>query len=511
MTVTLKRQISEAEKQIVLERFGRKCYATGHDIPEDDTIQFDHIKAFATGGVSDINNIAPMCQKHNLEKSSMALEDFRIKLQQQEFFQRGQTGQTLTLKQELEFLKEKKIISSFGENVHGKINENEIELEYCNRKKTFQLYTCPVTQWKYFYAILPVNVLDSDDDGDGKIGLQPRYLIQDKVFDLYRHLQQNTVLHPSIARLFQNRILVFDGQHKIASLLWGERKEFELKIYINPDPTKLNQTIIAAHDKFVQTKFYESVMVTKLGRLFGRQFEEYKNKEDGEQKSEAGFIKFLIQNDHLTRGNANKRFMSFLADSVLDEVENKIFKLVSKGNRSSRECPITMDMLNKSLFANFLYREPAEDDLADTNRYLRDKEISNLIGLCNIIDEEILHRCDPAKTEHDTTQNQLNRMFRSKSIMAWSEILKDAIATRLFGNKNDQDERAKLFYRELSSDDFETIRHIVRRLVEWPLWKLPINADNADIDRVLSDNKGQVKKFLKDKGLNTGYLMGASE
>lgn len=503
MTITLKRQLSQEEKEIVLERCGRKCHATGHDIPDHETIHFDHIKAFAFGGVSEVDNIAPMCQKHNLEKGALPLEDFRIKLQQQEFFQRGQT---LTLKQELEFLKEKGIISGFGESVYYTTDEDGIELEYCNRKRAFQLYTCPVTQWKYFYAILPVNVLDSDDDGDGKIGLQPRYLIQDKVFELYRHLQQNTVLHPSIARLFQNKILVFDGQHKIASLLWGERKEFELKIYIDPDPAKLNQTIIAAHDKFVQTKFYSSVMVAKLGSLFGRQFEEYKNREDGEQKSEAGFIKFLIQNDQLTRGEVNKRFMGFLAKSVLDESENKIFKLVSKVNRSSKDCPLTMDMLNKSLFANFLYREPTDDDLANVNRYLRDKEISNMISLCNIIHEEILHKWDAEKTENDATQNQLNRMFRSKSIMAWSELLKDAIAAQL--RIQDQDERAQIFYRELSSDDIETIRYIVRRLVEWSVWKAPIS---SEIDRVLSDNKGEVKKFLKNKGLTTGYLMGAPE
>ncbi len=271
MTITLKRQLSSEEKQIVLERYGRVCYATGHSIPDGETVHFDHIRAFSSGGLSETDNIAPMCEKHNLQKGALSLEDFRIKLQQEEFFQRGQT---LTLKHELEYLKEKRIIPSFGEIVYNKIDDHQIELEYCNTKKSYQLYTCPVTGWKYFYAILPVNVLNSDDDEEGNIGLQPRYLIQEKVFELYRHLQQNTVLHPSIARLFQNKILVFDGQHKIASLLWGERKSFELKIYIDPDPARLNQTIIAAHDKFAQTKFYSSIMVAKLGSLFGRQFEE---------------------------------------------------------------------------------------------------------------------------------------------------------------------------------------------------------------------------------------------
>lgn len=87
-------------------------------------------------------------------------------------------------------------------------------------------------------------------------------------------------------------------------------------------------------------------------------------------------------------------------------------------------------MLSKSLFSNFLYRNPTDDDLTSEN-YKRDKEIANAIKLCNIIDEEILHKWDASKTENDLTQNKLNRMFRSKSIMAWSELLRDAVSAKL--------------------------------------------------------------------------------
>ena len=262
MAIILKRQITDDEKDQIILRFGRKCYATGHEILDTEAIHFDHINAFVNNGASEINNIAPMCQSHNLQKGRLSLEDFRIKLRLDEFFNKGQT---LTLKHELEYFKEKNIITSYGETVYHKINDSEIELEFSNKKETYRLYTCPTTEWKYFYATLPVDVINSDDDDDGQIGLQPRYLIKDKVFELFRHFQRNTVLNPSIARLYQNKILVFDGQHKIASLLWNERKEFELKIYINPDPKILNQTNISAHDKFAQTRFPSSVMIAKLG------------------------------------------------------------------------------------------------------------------------------------------------------------------------------------------------------------------------------------------------------
>ena len=106
------------------------------------------------------------------------------------------------------------------------------------------------------------------------------------------------MLQPSIGRFYKNKILVFDGQHKIAAMLWGGRKEFELKVYINPETQLLNQTNISAHDTFAQTRFFSSIMVAKLGSQFGKQFEDYKNLDDGSKKTEKGFIDYLKEKEH---------------------------------------------------------------------------------------------------------------------------------------------------------------------------------------------------------------------
>ena len=129
-----------------------------------------------------------------------------------------------------------------------------------------------------------------------------------------------------------------------------------------------------------------------------------------------------------------------------------------------------------------------------------------MINLFNIIDEEILHKWDATKTVNDLTQNKLNRMFRSKSIMAWSELFRDAVAAKL--DITDQDEKALIFYRDISDENFDKIRKVFRRLVTWSVWDTPIN---SDIDRILADNKSEVKKIFKEKGLTTGYLLGAIE
>ena len=86
MAITLKRQLNDDEKSVILKQHGRKCFANGHAIPEGENLQFDHIRAFSLGGASELDNIAPMCATHNKEKGQLSLFDFRIKLRLEEFF-----------------------------------------------------------------------------------------------------------------------------------------------------------------------------------------------------------------------------------------------------------------------------------------------------------------------------------------------------------------------------------------------------------------------------------------
>jgi len=504
MTVTLKRQLTENEKKQILERHGRKCWATGMDIPEDQPLHFDHIHAFARDGVSELENIAPMSAECNRQKSTLSLEDFRVKLRLQKFFQ---AGDTLTLGDLLRHMKDQGDIEGFGADVQFSEADGVVTVK--TMKDTFQydLYKCPATGWSYFYATFPVSMLDSDDDRDKNIGLQPRYLIFDKVFAMFRHFQRHPVLQPSIGRVIGNKIRIFDGQHKIAGLLWARRRDFECKIYLDPDIRLLNQTNISAHDKFAQTRFFSSIMVMKLGGQFGADFEEYKNLDDGTAKSEAAFLKWLSQKDGgaVTRGDVNKRFRSYLFNAVIEHEDNRFSKFITAGNRSTDDKPVTIDQLSKSLFSNFLYTSPVEDNLT-TDDYCRDQELTNTVALLNMFYDLALHAWNPKAGDNDETQRRLRRMFRSKSAMAWSEILKDAVCASL--DLHDSEDRARPFYRQYSEEELARVKKVVNRLSNWKWWAAPAN---DDIDRVLSDNKSEVKAWFKKKGLTPGYLMGASE
>jgi hypothetical protein len=503
MAILLKRQLNDKEKLIIIERYGRKCFANGHVIPEGEPLQFDHIHAFSTGGESELNNIAPMCSQHNKEKGALPLEDFRVKLRLDDFFG---NGEKLTLKHLLQYLRKGKDITTFAQPVAVVEEGGNVRIESSDRVGASVLHKCPTTGWKYFYATLPVDLLDSDDDEDHAMGLQPRYLIQDKVFKLFRHFQQHPVLQPSIGRLVQNRIRLFDGQHKVASLLLNGRRDFECKIYLDADLRLLNETNIAAHDSFAQTKFFSSIMVLKLGGQFGKDFDDYKALESEPTKTEAGFMAYLSRLDStLTQAELNRRFRSYLYSSVLDHTDNKLKPLVSASNRGTDQHPLTMDMLQKSLFSSLLYRDPLEDSMT-TDAYKRDEEVANMVSVLNMFYELALHAWNGEAGAKDENQRRLQRLVRSKSMMAWAELFRDALCGKL--DLQDAEERARPLYRQLSVGQTQSIRRVAERLVGWSRWRAP---PEDEIDRMLADNKTEVKEWFKKHGLTTGFLMGASE
>ncbi|MBE0669051.1 MAG: HNH endonuclease [Anaerolineales bacterium] len=501
MGITLKRQLNDSEKQIILERHGRICFATGHAIPTEDKVHFDHIKAYSLGGPSELDNIAPMCEFHNKAKGMLPLEDYRIRLRLEAFFERGDR---LTLRDLLKYLNEEGDIHRFGESVAAELRVRTIKLSNHLLNEEYPVQQCPRTGWRYFYGNLPIEILNSDDDDDANTGLQPRYLIFDKVFEMFRHFQTYPVLQPSMGRLFGDKILLFDGQHKAAALLWNGRKTFECKIYIDPDVRVLNQANISAHDKFAQTRFFSSIMILKLGNQFGKDFDEYRNREDIQTKSELGFLEFLEQKDaSLTRAERNRRFRSYLYNSILEDESNMIKGLISVSNRSSNEQPITIDMLSKSIFSCFLNSDPVSDDML-SDKYKRETEFKNLLVLINQIYDLALCSWNAKAAPNDQNQIKLARLFSSKAIMAWCELFKDAVCAKL--EIHDSDEKSKPFYRDMSDAEFARIKAILERLFQWQMWKSP---RNSEIDTVIAGSKSAVKEWFRSKGLTTGFLMGA--
>ena len=64
----------------------------------------------------------------------------------------------------LKFLHERGDIQNFAQPVSVGEHDGSIVVESATQQREHEKYLCPITGWKYFYATLDVDLLDSDDD-----------------------------------------------------------------------------------------------------------------------------------------------------------------------------------------------------------------------------------------------------------------------------------------------------------------------------------------------------------
>jgi hypothetical protein len=489
-----KRQLSDVEKQKVIEKHTSdgvlRCFVDGAPMEDLARVQFHHITPFSEEGPTDIDNMAPVCIEHHKRIRTLSLQEFRDKLTLGYFFEEN-SGQKdgVRLDNVLAF--------KLGENKYGKICKWEAFVNYIKiyrdekPEESYPLYKCPVTGFKYFYMLISIEYLRND------IELQPRPLEAGRMWELYRHFLRYTQLAPAVCRLVDGQILLFDGQHKTASQIWAGRQQVECKIYINPDPRAIKETVLAAHDKLRQMPFYTSTLVSKYSDLFKEDWEDYVEKPG--QKSEAGFIEFLVHAKGLSRVEAIKRLKSAIENDILEDPDNLLQDYIAEKNKS-RKTPLRIHALQRTFFAEFIAQPPMNAEFEGPEDH-RQEEKKNFIRLLNlIVNATLAGRWNPdAKNDAHRTAE---RIYAAGSLRTWVPMLRAVMAVKL--NLIDDEERRKVFYREVDDDKFSMIEPLIERFFSHKIWIDP----DPEIDRNLRvNNIEHVKQFLNERGLSSTWLL----
>jgi hypothetical protein len=102
----------------------------------------------------------------------------------------------------------------------------------------------------------------------------------------------------------------------------------------------------------------------------------------------------------------------------------------------------------------------------------------------------------------DAAHRKAARQFSAGALRAWVPFLHDAIAPAL--GLIDTEERQRVFYRDLSDEDFERIARLVRRLLSHKVWEDPDPALND----LRYDDAERAKSMLRDAGLTPNWVLG---
>jgi len=473
-----KRQLSEAEKQKILAQHGRKCFVDGEPISDNEPIEFHHIKAF---------NIAPVCKRHHRTIGTMSLQEYRDKIKLAKFFESEEPKYL----DDLIRYKNK----HYGERLNYEIKKEHISLYYKDSKHDFPLYTCPTTNWKYFYGTLPVEFIGNDRE------LQPRPLREPNLWKLYRHFQINTQISPSICRIDDNgNLLLFDGQHKAASQIWAGRSMIECKVYINPDKRTLKETNLDAHGTYRQMSFYSHELMQKYADIFGEDWTEYMDTKG--EKSELGFYNFLFHSKQKSWAQAKNEIALASYKEIINNKLNKLSKYLSEKHRGRKQ-PLTFSRLKKTFFQYMLVPPPVNDEF-ESNTNFRKDERRNLVKLMSIIAEEGLEgKWAPERA--DAAHKKAERIFSAGAIRAWCILLRDIINAHLRNYTDEQ--RAHFFYRFIPDEEFEYFRQFTKKIFEHKIWDDP-DPSGEIAARLAKDDATTAKSLFDEKDLNVQWVLG---
>ncbi len=514
MAGSTKRQITESERAMLISKYRRPdgfihCYIDDNIIEKEKDIQFDHIEPFTKVQGTYIDNMGPICGKHNLAKKDMTLSEYRDKLNMENLFKEYELkGIQLKLNDVLDF----KYGTNYGYPIEYKydINSMKIIIKYFQdrikvnlpREEVYPVYQCPATEMLYFYALVPTRNILNDGKEGSELEMQPRPLRLDHLWNLYRHLRINTQLQPSICRIDKHdgsNIFIFDGQHKAAARIWSGKERIEVKVYIEPDKFKLMSTNLVAHDNLKQLRFYSSILAEKLSQLHGINWQKYI--ETPSPRSEKGFCNFLRYAENKTEEKAEKQIEAFLMTSILNDESNQFSKFVAPQDKTGKQYAISWDSLKKYYFRYFLAKPPLSVEIDSKNDF-RNEEIKNNIRLLNILAKVILiDKWNPS--EANDMHKKAERIFRPGAIMVWFPILRDVIYNKL-DIYNPEDAKYLLF-RNIPDDKWAVLENYINKMFGHIIW---IDRD-PNIDVVLGNKKlDPTRELFIQKGFTSQWILG---
>jgi len=493
-----KRQLTEAEKKQVVEMQkgtdgSLRCYICGEvlDIEADD-VEYDHIIAYADDGPTDINNVRVFRKKFNKEKGKMTLIEYKEIYLIKRLYEEKQNKVKL---QDIFAFK-----GIYNSSINATKNESLITITDGVNSKNFNLLYDPKLNVEYFYGQLPTNWIQNDDQQ----GLQPRVIDLKRLIQIKKHLEEYPQLAPSIARLLNNQIKLFDGQHKLAAQVLNSSPVVDVKVYLTPADEsqsksvyeKLLKTNLEAHSKLAQVSFYTNTLFQKWNEMYTIKWEEYVEQNPGERHSEKGFFDYLVRIE--AKPDVKKMFDATIIKNVHDESSLKQYTAESNKDQN---LPLSQDLLQKTIFKHTLYLTPSIAEV-DSEIDFRDSEKENFQIVSDLlVTEGFLKDWIPNKKDTNSINLKARRIWTKASILTWAPYMNTMI-NAIFKLFDPAQQEKNLYRQKMTEAQREEFRMFLNRLFNHPFWL----QNDPTIDKALAA-ASSLKDIFERQGLTTTYII----
>ncbi|MCX6782031.1 MAG: HNH endonuclease signature motif containing protein [Candidatus Magasanikbacteria bacterium] len=452
------------------------------------TTNIDHIIPLKTRGKDSEDNFALTHESCNKSKLDANLNIARILCHLKEIQDRVfvDSGRAASLKD---------VLASFGGSKYDfkhKISNDKIEFSFSDvRENDIQIkdiYEDILTGnqtgkiEKTCFTDVPIEYIYHDD------AINPRGIntsISRLVKEFYKG---NPQLHLCLARIDDNKLKIFDGQHKaVAQILLGN-KRLLLRIFIDPNVDRLTETNTNAGSTLRQIAFDKSIMRQLNNTLYTEKIDKFQADhhlaEDDFSFSEQQLV------DYFKGENVNMK--KYISDSIKHSItyskENKLKDYIDFEGKA-KELPISYSAFSKAILEQVVDSKQFLDTpinyKSEEGLNPREMQINQIVELLNIIAEEIyigkfkpeigVYRIEQKiidKKDVEITTEHLTayRMSKEEIIFNWFIYLNKVIES-YFNNTGRIYEANQLFMEKFDDQLWANIRNFINNLSILPLWK----------------------------------------
>ncbi len=459
------------------------CFICEDEIDLDlNTTNIDHIVPLANKGKDAEVNFAVTHESCNKSKQDANLKIAKIlqKLSKIQNSVHTETGKSASLKN---------ILNSYGGSqfdFKNKIENDELKYSFSgvgdNKAYHAPIFTDNLSKEKTCFIEVPIEFLFHDEI------INPRG-INNSIGKLIKEFDKhNPQLHLSLARIEDEKLKIFDGQHKaVAQILLGTRK-LVVRVFLEPNIDRLTETNTNAGSTLRQIAFDKSIMRQLNNTLYSERVKKFQVahnlKEDNYSFSEQQLIDFFKGDG----ANIKKYIIDSIKHSITNAKDNKLKDYIDFEGKA-KELPISYSAFDKTILSSFvsskLVLKTPIDSKTDEGLNPRELEINQIVRILTILAENIyinkfLPEIGTARVEKkiiDKNDTEITdehliayRISKEEILYNWLQYLKKVITT-YFSNTGKMFIEEKIFQTPFDDQLWINIDNFVKNLSQLPLWK----------------------------------------
>lgn len=478
--------LSKDEKDSLTKKLceiqGHKCFICGEmiDLALHST-NIDHIRPLANNGKDDESNFAITHEHCNKSKQDADLEVARTLAQLSKIVKDAEAQkETPSLKHVL--------LACGGSkyNFSYKLENDKILYSYSDMGdvtiRSTEVFVDKLSGEKSAFIRVPIEYLYHDEI------INPRGLNSSISLLIKEFHKGNPQLHISLARLNDEKIQIFDGQHKaVAQIMLGVR-ELIIRLFIDTDVDRMTETNMNAGSKLKQIAFDKSIVRQLHDTLYAERIKKYQDDhgltEDNLDFSEADLVEYFKGE----RGNIKTYIINSQKNTITRNSSNKLQSYINFEGRGT-ELPLSYSTFEKTILSAFINSKTILtthlDYKVDEGRNPRILEKEQTVHLCNIIAEELLigkydTEIGTYRLENKVAEGKDKsipdshlvacRLFKEEVMYNWVQYLK-LLVNNYFATTGTMYDSNNLFQQLIPDVLWINIRSFIHNLSELPVWK----------------------------------------